>query len=325
LQLPFDRITGSNNNEKKLLLLVDDDGTNSRVETPDATDNRTLGLINTDNDYLDGRAECQTQKCRTLTIYNNNNNNIAITIPKKNVDNNSTNSRIKTSDADNRIFGLVNTDDDYPNAGWNVGLSVGPSPSTTTTTTTTTTAETPNNIPKGVIVPIDDDVLKGMTCPKLKIELKLRNETVGGNKNELVARLRSALLKPKYTTEELELVRNATKKKAPAKNTTSGLKSFPTTAWWRPLIPNEEVLVDPTNPSFNNKVRPPTVEHRDIGKVFGKHNFDEHFDIPLYATMDPAHQQRRGRDVYVMKNGKRVPVYEQVLRKKGRSWFYEEA
>ena len=178
------------------------------------------------------------------------------------------------------------------------------------TTTTTTTAETPNDIPKGVIVPIDDDVLKKMTNPKLKQELKLQNETVGGNKNELIARLRSALLKPKYTTEELELVRNATKKKAPAKNTTSGLKLFPTTAWWRPLIPNKEVIVDPTNPSFNNKVRPPTVEHRDIGKVFGRHNFNEEFDISLYATMDPAHQQRRGRDVYVMKNGKRVPVYE---------------
>ena len=64
-------------------------------------------------------------------------------------------------------------------------------------------------------------------------------------------------------------------------------------------------------------MRPPTVEHRNIGKVFSKHNFDEEFDIPLNATTDPAHQQRQGRDVYVMKNGKRVPVYKQVLCKKG--------
>ena len=199
--------------------------------------------------------------------------------------------------------------------------------------TTTTITETPNDIPKGVIVPIDDDVLKKMTNPKLKIKLKLRNKTVGGNKNELVAQLRAALLKPKFTTEVLELVRNATKKKATAKNTTSGLKLFPTTAWWRPLIPNEEVIVDPENPSFNNKVRPPTVEQRDVGKVFGKHNFDEEFDIPLFATTDQAHQQRRERDAHVMKNGKRVPVYlctcvpvylctcvpvyKQVLQKKG--------
>ena len=63
-----------------------------------------------------------------------------------------------------------------------------------------------------------------------------------------------------------------------------------TTAWWRPLIPNEEVTVDPENQSFNNKACPPTVEQRDVGGVFGKHNFDEEFDIPLFATTDPAHQ-----------------------------------
>ena len=56
-------------------------------------------------------------------------------------------------------------------------------------------------------------------------------------------------------------------------------------------------------------MRPPTVEQRDVGKVFGKHNFDEEFDIPLFATTDQAHQQRRERDAHVMKNGKRVPVY----------------
>ena len=62
-----------------------------------------------------------------------------------------------------------------------------PTVDNTTTTTTTTIAETPNDIPKGVIVPIDDDVLKTMTNPKLRQELNLRNKTVGGNKNELIA------------------------------------------------------------------------------------------------------------------------------------------
>ena len=56
----------------------------------------------------------------------------------------------------------------------------------------------------------------------------------------MIAQLRAALLKPKYTLEELELAFNATKKKKAATNTTSGLKSFPITAWWRPLIPNKE-------------------------------------------------------------------------------------
>ena len=52
----------------------------------------------------------------TITIYNNNNNNINHNHnPKNNVDNNST-SCIKTPDADNKTFGLVNTNNDYPDA-----------------------------------------------------------------------------------------------------------------------------------------------------------------------------------------------------------------
>ena len=47
LQLFFDRYTESKNDKKKLLLVHDDDGTNSCINTPDATDNRTFGLVNT--------------------------------------------------------------------------------------------------------------------------------------------------------------------------------------------------------------------------------------------------------------------------------------
>ena len=137
--------------------------------------------------------------------------------------------------------------------------------------TTAAAAVTTDGIPTGTIEPIPDNVLPGMKIPQLKEELKLRNEPVSGNKNALIARLTAALLKPKYSLEELELVRNATKKKKAATNTTSGLKSFPITAWWRPLIPNEEAVLEPENPSFNNKVRPPTVEQRDAGKLFIKH------------------------------------------------------
>mmetsp|Transcript_3715 Transcript_3715/g.4124 ORF Transcript_3715/g.4124 Transcript_3715/m.4124 type:complete len:188 (+) Transcript_3715:158-721(+) len=76
-QLLFER-SESKNNKKKLLLVHDDDGTNSRIKTPAATDNRTFGLV-TDDDYPDNRVEC-----RTLTIYNNNNNHNS----ENNVDNN---------------------------------------------------------------------------------------------------------------------------------------------------------------------------------------------------------------------------------------------
>ena len=61
---------------KRKLLLVDDGGNNEGCfKTHDATDNRTFGLVNTNDDYSNGRTEYQTQKCRTLTIFNNNNNN----------------------------------------------------------------------------------------------------------------------------------------------------------------------------------------------------------------------------------------------------------
>jgi hypothetical protein len=85
--------------------------------------------------------------------------------------------------------------------------------------TTAAAAEvTTDNIPTGTIEPIPDNVLRGMKLPQLKEELKLRNEPVSGNKNALIARLAAALLKPKYTSDELDLVRNATKKKKAATN-----------------------------------------------------------------------------------------------------------
>ena len=115
LQLPFDRLLESNN-LKKLLSLVDDDSTNS-IKTPDATDKRTFGLINADDYYTNDSAECQTRKCRILTIYNNNNNNNNNNyLNSENNNNNNFNDNDHDSSLhDNRTFGLVNnTNNDYP-------------------------------------------------------------------------------------------------------------------------------------------------------------------------------------------------------------------
>ena len=46
-----------------------------------------------------------------------------------------------------------------------------------------------------------------MTNPELKQELRLRKETLSGNKIELQMHLTDALLKPKFTEEELLLVK----------------------------------------------------------------------------------------------------------------------
>ena len=100
--------------------MVDNDGNNNnRIKIPDATDNGTFGLVNTDNDYPDSRVECQTPKCRTLTIYNNNNKNKNSNHnSKNNVDNNSNSNDHDSSLHDNRTFGLVNnTNNDYLDNG----------------------------------------------------------------------------------------------------------------------------------------------------------------------------------------------------------------
>ena len=97
--LLFDILSESkSNNEKKLLLLLDNKGTNSCIKIPDAKNNRTFGLLNTDDDYPNGRAEYQMQKCRILTIYNNNNNNNnRYYDSENNADNNSNNNNHDSS------------------------------------------------------------------------------------------------------------------------------------------------------------------------------------------------------------------------------------
>lgn len=75
-----------------------------------------------------------------------------------------------------------------------------------TATTTTTTS--------GTIEPIDDATLNGMKIPQLKEELKLRKQpTSAGNKAALIERLRAALLKPKFTVQELTAEKVAKKKR----------------------------------------------------------------------------------------------------------------
>ena len=54
-QLLFRRLFESKN-ERKKLLLFDNDGNGNCIKTPDAN-NRTFGLLNTDNDYPDGRVK----------------------------------------------------------------------------------------------------------------------------------------------------------------------------------------------------------------------------------------------------------------------------
>ena len=118
LQLLFRYIESENNKKKKLLLLLDDDGANSCIKNPDANDNRTFGLVS-DDDYPNIKWEYQTRKCRIFNDTNNNNNyynfkNNNKYNSKNNIDNNLNNNDHNSSLHDNRTFGLVNNEDDYP-------------------------------------------------------------------------------------------------------------------------------------------------------------------------------------------------------------------
>ena len=59
------------------------------------------------------------------------------------------------------------------------------------------------------------------------------------------------------------------------------LKVFSDDAYWQNLIPLEDVVPEPENPSFSQP-RAPTIEEKDAGFVPVKHNFDETFERPKF-------------------------------------------
>ena len=69
-------------------------------------------------------------------------------------------------------------------------------------------------------------------------------------------------------------VDQSSKKKEP-----KGADYIPSTAYWRPLIPGEEQVTTPTNPSFPTLAQKPTIDQCDTGKELVKHNYSEQFNI----------------------------------------------
>ena len=120
--------------------------------------------------------------------------------------------------------------------------------------------------------------------------------------------------KPKYTEAEKEVLNTHKQKKKVADK--SILKSFPKTAYWRQLKPNENCVPEPSNPTFKQP-RAPTVEEREAQYDIVKHNFDEQFDIPVFkATYKEQRLGRNKRPVFVIEEGERKPVYDKKIQKK---------
>jgi hypothetical protein len=91
-----------------------------------------------------------------------------------------------------------------------------------------------------------------MNLVQLKNELKLWQQSVSGAKFKLKEQLIKALDKklPKHTEESLAK-KKAASSEAKKKNPTQGLSSFSKNAFWKALKPNQAVVEEPANPTFN--------------------------------------------------------------------------
>jgi hypothetical protein len=93
---------------------------------------------------------------------------------------------------------------------------------------------------------------------------------------------------PRYTLEYLAKKKTADTE-ARKKNTTQGLSSFPKTAFWQELKPNEAVVEEPVNSTFKiQRVHAPTIPQEDTAHVPVKHEFDHRFDVPPFAGKTAA-------------------------------------
>ena len=133
-------------------------------------------------------------------------------------------------------------------------------------------------------VPISDDTLAKFSREEIKEQLRIRRQKLGGNKQQMLDRLKKAL------EEKVAVVGAAPKsqpKKKKAKGRSDGEKgmgAFPDTAYWRVLNPDSEPTQEPSNPTFNNP-RAPTVVERDAKYVPVKYNFSSYkFQVPIFSA-----------------------------------------
>ena len=84
------------------------------------------------------------------------------------------------------------------------------------------------------------------------------------------------------------------------------------------MKPNSKRVPEPDNPTFNN-TQAPTVDKRDAKVDVIKHNFNQTFTIPEFEGRYKTVQTNNNRKtVYERKNGKKVPVYDNLIREKGK-------
>ena len=164
-------------------------------------------------------------------------------------------------------------------------------------------------------------VIGAMQKPMLQNELKLRLESVKGNKNVLVDRLKKSVnrkVKRYGSLEEAQLEKKKKKilKQFPKKrNELDGLKTFHPDARWRELMANSAAVVEPLNPSFSI-ARAPTLSAAEARFNPVKHNFNETFEVPNFSGVYHKYEQTRRKTL--KRDHKGNPVTVETTRTTGR-------
>jgi hypothetical protein len=154
------------------------------------------------------------------------------------------------------------------------------------------------------IVIINNDAIDKLRVQELKDELGKRGLNKKGRKTELVQRLKEAM------TNRIPIL-SVTAQAEAAKDDVAG---FPTTAKWRTLDPQMEVVPEPQNRFAG--ARAPTVPEEDAAFVPVKHNFPETFDRDLFTGSEmQLVRLRNGR--HKKESDGRIATAPQI-RKKGK-------
>ena len=148
---------------------------------------------------------------------------------------------------------------------------------------------------------------------ELKKELKKRKCAVGGNKGELIARLKKA-------AAEGEPICNRRNKKGAAfkasKPEKAELTGFRPEMKWKVLVANEDSMPEPENPTFSC-ARAPTVPEEEAEVVPVKYNFNESFDQPTFSgTYKEDDRYANGRVKLGL--GRKAKRVKQMCKKGGK-------
>ena len=152
--------------------------------------------------------------------------------------------------------------------------------------------ETATNV--GTFVDIPQEAMKKMKVVELKAELTKRGKSTTGLKAFLLEQLKDAI------ANHVVIVGNM-----PGATTTppDDLRGFAETARWKPLVPVEAVVEEPTNRV--STLHDPTVPVDDASFLQHNHDFAEEFDhLPFVGKEKIPKFHRNGRPV--MKDRKQV-------------------